>query len=88
MAVKMILRSGCVALGLLAGLPALAQNAPSQQPPPGASRPAAAAPTVHRQPRAADVTAPTKDNAVDSPLKETPEDAAMNRMIRSICRGC
>ena len=40
------------------------------------------APVGHRQPRASDV--PSEDNSV----KPDAEDAALDRKIKSICRGC
>ena len=44
------------------------------------------APVGHRQPRASDVPSETKD--AESPMKADPADAALDRKIKSICRGC
>jgi hypothetical protein len=40
------------------------------------------APVGHRQPRVTSATADTDITKID------PEDAALNRKLRSICRGC
>jgi hypothetical protein len=50
------------------------------------SRPMMDAPVGHRQPRASDV--PDEKNLSDSSDPMTKEDAALDRKIKSICRGC
>ena len=44
------------------------------------------APTGHRQPRASDV--PSEKNLSDPNSQANKEDAALDRKIKSICRGC
>jgi hypothetical protein len=44
------------------------------------------APVGHRQPRASDV--PSEKNLSDPNSAVNKEDAALDRKIRSICRGC
>ena len=73
-------------LMLLGGM-ALAQNAPrtgaaSSGSATTSSAPSVSAPVGHRQPRASDVPS-EKDS-----MKRDPEDAALDRKIKSICRGC
>jgi hypothetical protein len=43
------------------------------------------APIGHRQPRPSDFTNEQRANSID---QISPEDAALNRKLRSICRGC
>jgi len=50
------------------------------------SRPMVEAPVGHRQPRASDV--PDEKNLSDPNDQMTKEDAALDRKIKSICRGC
>jgi hypothetical protein len=74
---------------LLGGSAAVAQNSGRMRDSAG-STPAASpnaggpieAPIGHKQPRASDV--PSQDNAT----KMDAEDAALDRKIKSICRGC
>jgi hypothetical protein len=49
-------------------------------------RPLPEAPIGHRQPRAGDV--PDEKNLSSSSDPMTKEDAALDRKIKSICRGC
>jgi len=54
---------------------------------PGSSdRPMIQAPVGHRQPRASDV--PSEKNLSDPNNPANREDAALDRKIKSICRGC
>ncbi|MFZ2159892.1 MAG: hypothetical protein WAV72_27755 [Bradyrhizobium sp.] len=76
------------ALLILIGLPAaIAQTGNS-----GGSSTAVKNPTIpqapigHRQPRASDV--PSEKNLSDPNNPYNKEDAALDRKIRSICRGC
>jgi hypothetical protein len=50
------------------------------------SQPLREAPVGHRQPRAADV--PNEKNLSDPNNPVNKEDAALDRKIKSICRGC
>ena len=73
---------------LLFGFAANAQTAtpgsstPSANPPP----PARGAPVGHRQPRADQV--PSTNNPSDPNDPANREDAALDRKIKGICRGC
>jgi hypothetical protein len=77
---------------LLGGSVAVAQNSArtrnstgsgsSPQTSPNPSGGPAEAPIGHRQPRASDV--PSEDSAI----KPDAEDAAVDRKLKSICRGC
>ena len=49
-------------------------------------RPIPQAPIGHRQPRASDV--PSEQNLSDPSDPVNKEDAALDRKIKSICRGC
>jgi hypothetical protein len=74
---------------LAAGGSAMAQGGTSSYPKssPGASdRPIPQAPIGHRQPRAGDV--PNEKNLSDPNNPVNREDAALDRKIKSICRGC
>jgi hypothetical protein len=51
-----------------------------------ASRPLPEAPIGHRQPRSDQV--PSEKNLSDPNDKANREDAALDRKIKSICRGC
>ena len=44
------------------------------------------APIGHRQPRASDF--PSENSKSGNPLRVDPEEAALDRKIKSICRGC
>jgi hypothetical protein len=50
------------------------------------SQPVREAPIGHRQPRASDV--PSEKNLSDPNNPVNKEDAALDRKIKSICRGC
>ena len=75
-----------VAMAILVGAPAaLAQNA-------GGTSTAVKNPQIpqapigHRQPRASDV--PSEKNLSDPNKPANKEDAALDRRLKSICRGC
>jgi hypothetical protein len=74
-------------LALIGGPAALAQTG-SNTGSPGATSPAPAreAPIGHRQPRAADV--PSEKNLSDPNDPLSKENAALDKKIKSICRGC
>ena len=75
-----------LAFVLLAGAPdLLAQtgNNPNSQPSQGRL---IEAPIGHRQPRANEV--PSEKNLSNPDLPANKEDAALDRKLRSICRGC
>ena len=44
------------------------------------------APVGHRQPRASDI--PSENSRTGNPGNIDPEEAALDRKIKSICRGC
>jgi hypothetical protein len=76
-------------LALATGGTAMAQGGASSYPKssPGISdRPIPQAPIGHRQPRAGDV--PNEKNLSDPNNPMNKEDAALDRKIKSICRGC
>lgn len=50
------------------------------------SSPYIEAPVGHRQPRPSDI--PAENTAAGNPTKVDPADAALDRKIKSICRGC
>jgi hypothetical protein len=82
---------GAVAVLILIGAPAaMAQKANNKgSPPPGATNLPSSipeAPIGHRQPRAGDV--PSEKNLSDPNSPVNREDAALDRKIKSICRGC
>ena len=52
----------------------------------GTDRPAIEAPVGHRQPRAGDV--PDEKNLGSPSDQSNKEDAALDKKIKSICRGC
>ena len=75
-----------LALAILIGVPgALAQNARGTS---TAAKDTSViqAPVGHRQPRASDV--PSEKNLSDPNNPTNKEDAALDRKIKSICRGC
>jgi hypothetical protein len=89
---KMILAT---VLALAAGITAIGETAVAQgggsssytKNSPGSSdRPTIQAPVGHRQPRAGDV--PSEKNLSDPNNPVNREDAALDRKIKSICRGC
>ncbi len=71
-----------VALG---GLPAIAQTGGGSSTA-VKSQPLREAPVGHRQPRADQV--PSEKNLSDPNTPVNKEDAALDRKIKSICRGC
>jgi hypothetical protein len=74
-----------IALLVLIGDPAaFAQGSSSV--PKNSSKPAADAPVGHRQPRVGDV--PNEKNLSDPNDPLSKENAALDKKIRSICRGC
>jgi hypothetical protein len=80
-----------VALTLLIGGPAaLAQSGGTSSYPKSTTgtsdKPLLEAPIGHRQPRASDV--PNEKNLSDPNNPVNKEDAALDKKIKSICRGC
>ena len=76
-----------IAMGLLllaADGSALAQGGRNNNA--GTDRPAIEAPVGHRQPRAGDV--PDEKNLGNPSDQANKEDAALDKKIKSICRGC
>jgi hypothetical protein len=74
-------------LALTAGATAMAQGGGSSYPKnPGTSGTVLQAPIGHRQPRAGEV--PSEKNLSDPNNPVNKEDAALDRKIKSICRGC
>jgi hypothetical protein len=72
---------------LIGGPAAFAQGGTSAVPKnPGADRPVIQAPIGHRQPRASDVPSEKYLSDPNNPVNK--EDAALDRKIKSICRGC
>jgi hypothetical protein len=53
---------------------------------PSSDRPSIQAPVGHRQPRAGDV--PDEKNLSNPSDQANKEDAALDKKIKSICRGC
>ncbi|MFB9265507.1 hypothetical protein ACFFWD_20515 [Bradyrhizobium erythrophlei] len=64
---------------------ALAQGGSSNAPK-NSDKPVIQAPVGHRQPRASDV--PSERNLSDPNTPANKEDAALDKKIKSICRGC
>ncbi|WP_454628766.1 hypothetical protein [Bradyrhizobium cenepequi] len=76
-----------MALVTLIGAPAFAQGGTSTAPKNSPEmRPIPEAPVGHRQPRRGEV--PTESNISDPNNPVNKEDAALDRKIKSICRGC
>ena len=75
-------------LFLIGGLPALAQTGGGTGSPGGANQGAMGreAPVGHRQPRADQV--PSEKTLSDPNNPANKEDQALDRKIKSICRGC
>ena len=73
-----------VALLVLAGSPEV--FAQGSTVPKNSDKPLIQAPVGHRQPRASDV--PSEKNLSDPNNPVNKEDAALDRKLRSICRGC
>ena len=75
------------ALLVLAGGPAaMAQTGGGSSGAASQAQPGHEAPVGHRQPRAADL--PSEKNLSDPNNPTNKEDAALDRKIKSICRGC
>jgi hypothetical protein len=83
---KMIL--SIALLVLIGGPDAFAQGGTSTVPKnsAGADKTGIQAPVGHRQPRAGDV--PSEKNLSDPNNPVNKEDAALDKKIKSICRGC
>ncbi len=75
----LVLIAGPAAIAQTGGTPRLPTANPDKPPPPEA-------PIGHRQPRADQV--PPEKNLSDPNNPVNKEDAALDRKIRSICRGC
>jgi hypothetical protein len=76
-----------LALMLLIGGPAaIAQTGAGSHGAASQTQPSREAPVGHRQPRAADVPSEKNLTNPNDPLNK--EDAALDRKIKSICRGC
>ena len=76
-------------LALIGAPAALAQsgtNTGSGSTAESSSRYTNSAPIGHRQPRVSDV--PSENSKSGNPARIDPEDAALDRKIKSICRGC
>ena len=71
---------------LIGGADALAQSSSSVPKNSGGSGGVIQAPVGHRQPRAGDV--PNEKNLSDPNDPLSKENAALDRKIKSICRGC
>lgn len=69
---------------IISGPEAMAQSGKTDTP--LASPDTRMAPIGHRQPRAADVPSEKNLSNPDNPVNR--EDAALDRKIKSICRGC
>ena len=80
---KMILS---IALLVLIGGPDAFAQGGSSTVPKNADKPLVQAPVGHRQPRAGDV--PSEKNLSDPNNPVNKEDAALDKKIKSICRGC
>jgi hypothetical protein len=80
-----------VSLALIGAPAALAQPATKggsydAAPAAGQPSPYTNAPVGHRQPRLSDL--PPEVREAEKPMKPDPADAALDRKIKSICRGC
>jgi hypothetical protein len=78
-------RLALVATLLILGSAAMAQTSTTRSPSAN-SRPIPEAPIGHRQPRADQV--PSEKNLNNPDDQANREDAALDRKIKSICRGC
>jgi hypothetical protein len=85
---RLIARSAASAaiMLLIAGPAALAQTGSRTSRGASQSQPIPEAPIGHRQPRADQV--PSEKNLSDPNNPANKEDAALDRKIKSICRGC
>jgi hypothetical protein len=79
-------RLALVATLLILGSAATAQTTTTRSPSATPSRPIPEAPIGHRQPRADQV--PSEKNLNNPDDQANREDAALDRKIKSICRGC
>ena len=85
---KLLMTVTLLALALAAGPAAIAQtgNSPGMANPSSVRQGPLPAPVGHRQPRADQV--PSEKNLSDPNDPANREDAALDRKIKSICRGC
>ncbi len=75
-----------IAMGLLLLADGSALAQPGRNTTTGTDRPVIEAPIGHRQPRASDV--PNEKNLGNPNEQANKEDAALDKKIKSICRGC
>ena len=75
-----------VALAVLIGAPAAFAQGGTSTVQKNSGQSVLPAPVGHRQPRAGDV--PSEKNLSDPNNPANKEDAALDRKIKSICRGC
>jgi hypothetical protein len=75
-----------LALMVLVGSPGAFAQGGSSSVPKNSSKPAIEAPVGHRQPRVGDV--PNEKNLSDPNDPLSKENAALDKKIKSICRGC
>jgi hypothetical protein len=75
-----------MALVVLVGGPAAYAQGGSSSVPKNSGQSTVQAPVGHRQPRAGDV--PNEKNLSDPNNPVNKEDAALDKKIKSICRGC
>jgi hypothetical protein len=73
-------------LALIGAPAALAQSGTNAQSGSAATQSSRTAPIGHRQPRASDV--PSENSQNGNPAKIDADEAALDRKIKSICRGC
>jgi hypothetical protein len=84
---KLSTTAALLILGTVLGSAAMAQNGTrSQSNSASSSKPTREAPVGHRQPRADQV--PSEKNLSDPNDPVNREDAALDKKIKSICRGC
>ena len=85
---KLAMTMTLLAMALAAGPAAIAQtgNGPDTASPSSGRQGPLPAPVGHRQPRADQV--PSEKNLSDPNSAANREDAALDRSIKSICRGC
>jgi len=84
---KLITTTALLFLGAVLGSAAMAQTGTgSQKNSLSSSRPIPEAPVGHRQPRADQVPPEKNLNDPNDPVNR--EDAALDKKIKSICRGC
>ena len=78
--------SVALALLVLTGSPLAAQTGTGTGPAASPAQPVPEAPVGHRQPRANQVPSEKNLSNPNDPISK--EDAALDRKIKSICRGC